>query len=122
MVGRLLRRGLVLVALLQLTSACFLVDENDTPQAVGQCVERAGGRASYPPPRQYAATAKGALVAHFSQGRAVLLFAGPGDRPVPPPAQPVRTAVGGRVAYWWESSPQPSESAALDHCLTTAHS
>jgi hypothetical protein len=122
MVRRLLRRGLVLLALLQLPSACFLVDENDTPQAVGQCVERAGGRASYPPPANYAARAKGVLVAQFSQGRAVLLFAGRGERPAPPPAQPVTSAVGGRVAYWWENVPSHSESAALDHCLTTAHS
>jgi hypothetical protein len=82
----------------------------------------AAGRASYPPPAEYAARAKGALVAHFSQGRAVILFAGRGERPAPPPAQSVKTAVGGRVAYWWETAPSHSESAALDHCLTTAHS
>ena len=122
MVRRLLCRGLVLLALLQLPSACFLVDENDTPQAVGQCVERAGGLASYPRPAEYAARARGVLVANFSQGRAVILFAGRGERPAPPPSQPVKTAVGGRVAYWWENAPSDSEFAALDHCLTTAHS
>jgi hypothetical protein len=64
MVHSLLRRASVVLALALLPSACFLVDENDTPQAVGQCVERAGARASYPSPGEYAAQAKGVLVAH----------------------------------------------------------
>jgi hypothetical protein len=122
MIRSLLRSASVALALALLPSACFLVDENDTPQAVGQCVERAGGRASYPSPAEYAAQAKGALVAHFARGTAVLLFAGPRQRPTPPPSQPVKTAVDGRVAYWWQTSPDPSEATALDRCLATAHS
>jgi hypothetical protein len=112
----------MLLALAPLASACFLVDENDTPQAVGQCVERAGARAAYPAPGDYGVRAKGVLVAQFPKGRAVLLFAGPGGHPTPPPGHQVSNAVNGRVAYWWEVPATRTEAGALTHCLTTAHS
>jgi hypothetical protein len=105
-----------------LLAGCPFVDDNDTPQAVGQCVQRAGATASYPPPSRYAARATGVLVARFHTGRAVLLFAGRDERPSPPAGQPVTSAVGGRVAYWWEVPPAGSERGALTTCLTTAHS